>query len=63
VAVLSTIFSQSGSLSSAKTFVDGVVPSLWVGASVVAIGAVVALLIPRGKAAPAIDPAMQPVAA
>jgi EmrB/QacA subfamily drug resistance transporter len=63
VAVLSTIFSQSGSLSSAKAFIDGVVPSLWVGASVVAIGAVVALLIPRGKAAPAIDPAMQPVAA
>ena len=63
VAVLSTIFSQSGSLSSTKAFVDGVVPSLWVGASVVAIGAVVALLIPRGKAAPAIDPAMQPVAA
>jgi EmrB/QacA subfamily drug resistance transporter len=63
VAVLSTIFSQSGSLSSTKAFVDGVVPSLWVGASVVAIGAVVALLIPRGKAAPAMDPAMQPVAA
>jgi EmrB/QacA subfamily drug resistance transporter len=63
VAVLSTIFSQSGSLSSTKTFVDGVVPSLWVGASVVAIGAVVALLIPRGKAAPAIDAAVQPVAA
>jgi len=63
VAVLSTIFSESGSLSSAKAFIDGVVPSLWVGASVVGIGAVVALLIPRGKAAPAIDPAMQPVAA
>jgi EmrB/QacA subfamily drug resistance transporter len=63
VAVLSTIFSQSGSLSSAKTFVDGVVPSLWVGASVVAIGAVVALLIPRGRTAPALDPALQPVAA
>jgi EmrB/QacA subfamily drug resistance transporter len=63
VAVLSTIFSESGSLSSAKAFIDGVVPSLWVGASVVGIGAVVALLIPRGKAAPAIDPAMRPVAA
>ena len=63
VAVLSTIFSESGSLSSAKAFIDGVVPSLWVGASVVGIGAVMALLIPRGKAAPAIDPAMQPVAA
>jgi EmrB/QacA subfamily drug resistance transporter len=63
VAVLSTIFSESGSLSSAKAFVDGVVPSLWVGASVVGIGAVVALLIPRGRTAPAVEPAMQPVAA
>jgi EmrB/QacA subfamily drug resistance transporter len=63
VAVLSTIFSQSGSLSSAKAFVDGVVPSLWVGASVVAIGAVVALLIPRGRTAPAVEPAVQAVAA
>jgi EmrB/QacA subfamily drug resistance transporter len=63
VAVLSTIFSQSGSLSSAKAFVDGVVPSLWVGASVVAVGAVVALLIPRGRTAPVVEPAVQPVAA
>jgi EmrB/QacA subfamily drug resistance transporter len=63
VAVLSTIFAESGSLSSPRAFVDGVVPSLWVGAAVVAVGALVALLLPRGKAAPAIDPAVQPVAA
>jgi EmrB/QacA subfamily drug resistance transporter len=63
VAVLSTIFAESGSLSSAQAFVDGVVPALWVGAAVVALGAIVALLLPRGKAAPAIDPAVQPVAA
>jgi EmrB/QacA subfamily drug resistance transporter len=63
VAVLSTIFSQSGSLSSAQAFVDGVVPSLWVGASVVALGALVALLLPRGRTAQIADPAVQPVAA
>ena len=63
VAVLSTIFSQSGSLSSAQSFVDGVIPSLWVGASVVAVGAIVALLLPRGRTAPAADPLAQPVAA
>ena len=63
VAVLSTIFSQSGSLSSAQTFVDGVVPSLWVGASVVAVGALVALLLPRGRTAQIADPAVQPAAA
>jgi EmrB/QacA subfamily drug resistance transporter len=61
VAVLSTIFSESGSLSSAKAFVDGVVPSLWVAAAVVALGALVALLLPRGKAAQIA--AVQPVAA
>jgi EmrB/QacA subfamily drug resistance transporter len=63
VAVLSTIFSESGSLSSAQAFVDGVVPSLWVGAAVVALGAVVALLLPRGRTAPAAEVAAQPVAA
>jgi EmrB/QacA subfamily drug resistance transporter len=63
VAVLATIFAESGSLSSAQAFVDGVVPSLWVGAAVVATGALVALMLPRGKAAVAVDPAAQPVAA
>jgi EmrB/QacA subfamily drug resistance transporter len=54
VAVLSTIFSGSGALSSPQAFIAGVVPALWVGASVVALGALVALLLPRGKAAPAV---------
>jgi hypothetical protein len=60
VAVLSTIFSESGALGSAQAFIDGVVPALWVGASVVALGALAALLLPRGKAAPAT--AAEPVA-
>ena len=51
VAVLSTIFSGSGSLTSTQGFVDGAVPALWVGAAVVAIGAVVALLLPRRRCA------------
>ena len=63
VAVLSTIFSQSGSLSSAQAFVDGVIPSLWVGASVVAVGAIVALLLPRGRTAPAVKPVAEPAVA
>jgi EmrB/QacA subfamily drug resistance transporter len=55
VAVLSTIFSESGSLGSTQGFVDGAVPALWVGAAVVAVGALVALLLPRRRhaAAPA----------
>jgi EmrB/QacA subfamily drug resistance transporter len=49
VAVLSTIFSSSGSLGSTQGFVDGAVPALWVGAAVVAVGAVAALLLPRRR--------------
>jgi EmrB/QacA subfamily drug resistance transporter len=63
VAVLSTIFSQSGALTSPQAFVDGAVPALWVGASVVALGAVVALLLPRRQTAPATMPAMAEAAA
>jgi EmrB/QacA subfamily drug resistance transporter len=63
VAVLSTIFSQSGALTSPQAFVDGAVPALWVGAAVVALGAVVALLLPRRQTAPATVPAMAEAAA
>jgi EmrB/QacA subfamily drug resistance transporter len=68
VAVLSTIFSQSGALSSPQAFIDGVVPALWVGASVVAVGAVAALLVPRRQRAAepvafTAEPAPEPMAA
>ncbi len=47
VAVLASIFARYGGYESPATFNDGLVPALWVGAVVVAIGAVSALLIPR----------------
>ncbi len=47
VAVLASIFARYGGYESPVTFNDGLVPALWVGAIVVAIGAVSALLIPR----------------
>jgi EmrB/QacA subfamily drug resistance transporter len=50
VAVLATIFSSIGSYASGQAFVDGLVPATWVGAGVVAAGAVAALFIPRRKA-------------
>jgi EmrB/QacA subfamily drug resistance transporter len=53
VAVLSTIFSSSGSLTSTQGFVDGAIPALWVGAAVVAVGALLALALPRRRAAAA----------
>jgi EmrB/QacA subfamily drug resistance transporter len=47
VAVLASIFAGSGGYESATAFTDGLVPAIWVGAVVVAVGAVAALLIPR----------------
>ena len=47
VAVLSTVFAGGGSFASPQAFVDGVQPALWVGAAVVAVGALVATLVPR----------------
>ena len=49
VAVMSTIFSGAGGFTSPQAFVDGFHPALWVGAAVVGIGAVVALLLPAGR--------------
>jgi MFS family permease len=51
VAVLASIFGGAGGYESASTFIDGMVPALWVGAIVVAVGAAVAALIPSKRAA------------
>jgi EmrB/QacA subfamily drug resistance transporter len=49
VAVLASIFSYYGGYESGQTFVDGLVPAVWVGAGVVALGSVAAFLIPRRR--------------
>jgi MFS family permease len=49
VAVLASIFSHYGGYGSGQTFVDGLNPAIWVGAGVVALGAVAAFLIPRRR--------------
>ena len=46
VAVLASVFSSTGSYASPTQFVDGLVPAVWVGAVIVAVGAVVALALP-----------------
>jgi MFS family permease len=51
VAVLASIFGAAGGYESASTFIDGMVPALWVGAIVVAVGAVLAALIPPRRVA------------
>jgi EmrB/QacA subfamily drug resistance transporter len=47
VAVLASVFSGAGSYRSGQAFVDGLVPAVWTGAAVLAVGAAVALLVPR----------------
>jgi len=47
--VLASVFSSYGGYESGQAFVDGLVPAVWVGAVVVALGAVAALFIPRKR--------------
>ena len=49
VAVLASVFASYGSYASPQAFSDGLVPAVWVGAAVLAVGAVVSLAIPRKR--------------
>jgi EmrB/QacA subfamily drug resistance transporter len=50
VAVLSTVFIDAGGFGSPQAYVDGLVPAVWVGSAVLAVGALVALLVPSHRA-------------
>jgi EmrB/QacA subfamily drug resistance transporter len=58
VAVLAAIFSGYGGYQSGASYVDGLVPAVWVGAVIVGIGALAALAVPgiRGRRATAAVP-------
>ncbi|TWG05052.1 MFS transporter [Streptomyces brevispora] len=56
VAVLATVFSSQGGYDSAQTFTDGTVLAVWLGAGVVALAALVALMIPGRRSTPAQAP-------
>jgi EmrB/QacA subfamily drug resistance transporter len=53
VAILATIFSSYGGYETSSTFTDGLNAAVYVGAAVVALGAVAALLIPHRRKAQA----------
>ncbi|HEY4896670.1 MAG TPA: DHA2 family efflux MFS transporter permease subunit, partial [Solirubrobacteraceae bacterium] len=53
VAVLASVFSGAGGYGSSQQFVDGLLPALWVGVSVLALGALVVLAFPFSTRAPA----------
>jgi EmrB/QacA subfamily drug resistance transporter len=49
VAVLAAVFASYGGYETPQSYADGLTPAIWVGAVVVALGAVAALLIPRRR--------------
>ena len=62
VAVLASIFARYGGYASPEQFNDGLVVATWVGAGVVALGSLAALLIPRRRrpqAQPVAEPALE----
>ncbi len=48
VAVLGAIFAGLGSYASPEAFVKGLTPAVWAGAGVLALGSVIALVLPAG---------------
>ena len=54
VAVLATVFTSHGGFVSPQAYVDGLIPAVWVGAAVLAAGALIALLVPARRREPAV---------
>ena len=54
VSVLATLFTSHGGYSSPQAFVNGLTPAVWVGAAVLAAGALVALVLPFNTRAEAL---------
>jgi hypothetical protein len=52
VAVLATVFASNGSYASPQAYTDGMTSAVWVGAAVLAVGAIAALMVPGRKRAP-----------
>jgi EmrB/QacA subfamily drug resistance transporter len=46
IAVLATVFTSHGSYASPQAYVSGLVPTMWVGAAVLAFGALIAAVFP-----------------
>ena len=46
VAVLATVFTGAGGYASPQSFVNGLIPALWVGVAVLAVGALTVLAFP-----------------
>jgi EmrB/QacA subfamily drug resistance transporter len=62
VAVLASIFSHYGGYGLPQHFVDGMRPAVWVGAGIVALGALAAMAIPAPRRVEVPEPAIEPAA-
>jgi EmrB/QacA subfamily drug resistance transporter len=49
IAVLATVFTSHGSYVSPQSYVDGLVPAIWVGVAVLGAGALIAAVLPFGR--------------
>lgn len=61
VAVLASVFAANGSYASPVAFTNGMTSAIWVGAALLAVGAVIALLVPgrrRAGSAQVAEPAV-----
>jgi EmrB/QacA subfamily drug resistance transporter len=63
VAVLASVFASNGSYASPQAYTDGMTAAIWVGAAILAAGALVALLVPGKIRAPRDGAAQVSVAA
>jgi MFS family permease len=61
VAVLASVFASRGGYASPASFVDGLVPAVWVGAAIVSLGIVAALAVPALRRSVTIDVHAAPV--
>jgi EmrB/QacA subfamily drug resistance transporter len=46
IAILSTVFTSHGGYATAQTFINGLIPAVWVGAAVLAAGGLLVIAVP-----------------
>ncbi|GGZ52074.1 MFS transporter [Streptomyces bluensis] len=49
IAVLASVFSANGDLTTPDTFTDGMIPAVWTGVVLIAVGALAVLVAPRRR--------------
>jgi EmrB/QacA subfamily drug resistance transporter len=60
IAVLATVFASNGSYESPQAYTDGMTSAVWVGAAVLAAGALAALFVPGRRRPPMVQPVPVP---